>query len=637
MPTSYVPPIVEVFQEFKAAGVPVASPLLTGVVVGPSYHILTYARDKDSIFVADYNKVTGNTFFAPSALPGMKLSALNLAVYIDDATVEMDTQVDGVFTFGNVALSDIVTSATADYVTSEVAVGDDVALSDGVDTFVYKVLEVVDLNTLRLNKNIEFTASKTGLSVDVTRFVNDKEVASSHYTVDLGLNQVTLNIGVTVTEGNGLKTVLSGKLYLEYKALDVTHAFVPVEISENDEIEAKLGTLSGDDNPLAMGAFVQFSNSQRKTFALALESDDLIGWGKAVSIIKKRKIYVKALLTKDPAIISLFKVLEIANADSKVADFGLSIGTHKVEELEQLQVLSSLTGATLNDPVSTLDIIFQDNSADFLNSDVQPGDQINITGALATGNPYIVDSIINSNKLKIITTPPFGSLATGLTYTIDRLLDEEQLAARIAAVSQSYAEKRVIMVFPDFVGIAGEKLPGYYAACAVAGMISGLPANAGITNKGIAVIEKVYNSNFRFDEPQLNTIAGGGTLVFIQDDESSLPYVRHQLTTDMTTLKTSEISAIKNNDYVSFTLRAIIRKFLGKFNVQEGLFLTLRPALQGVIDTLEKNVSTELGPILIEGNILELKQSATNADQVEAVIDTVQPAPFNRGILRILA
>ena len=386
-----------------------------------------------------------------------------------------------------------------------------------------------------------------------------------------------------------------------------------------------------------MGAFVTFSNAQKKIFALALESDDLVGWGKAVDEVKRRGYYAKAILSQDLAVISLFKVLEVANQNPLKANYGISVGTHKVEELEELEVSVGTTAGSLNDVGTGLDIIFQDNSADFATDGVFPGDLINMVGTLAAGNPYIVDTVINANKLKVLTTNPFASIEVGQSYTIDRILDEQQIAERVAAVSASLKFKRVVMAFPDYCQVAGEKLPGYYAACVTVGMIVGLPPNAGITNKGAAVVEKVFNSNFRFDEDQLNIIAGGGSLVFVQDDEASLPYIRHQLTTDRTTLETSEVSMIKNNDYISFVFKSTMKKFLGIYNVQEGLFVTLGPALDADIASLKRVISTELGPIMITGSILELKQSETNKDQIEVVIDTVQPAPFNRGILRILA
>ena len=638
MATSYIPPIIEVFQEFQTAGAIVDVPLLQGVVVGPSYRILTYDRDKDLISVGDYDKVSGNTFFAPTALPGMQLMATDLKVFVDDANVEIDAQVDGAFTFGDTELSDIISSATADYIVAKVQVGDDVTLENTTgDIFTYKVLKVIDANKLQLNKNIQFIQNEIEVIIDISRLVDDKEIADTFYTVDTGLNSVTLSIGVTVTEDEVQKTLLSGKLYMQYKALDVTHANIPVEISSAEEVEQKLGIVAGDSNPLAMGALVTFSNSQKKIYALALQSDDLIGWTIAVDEIKRRGYYAKAILSQDLAVISLFKVLEEANQDSKIAKYGISVGTHKVEELEELELTAGTTGATLNDGISGLDIIFQDNDADFFVADIFPGDHINLVGAQEAGNPFIVDEVINGNKLKVIPTKPFTALESGLTYTIDRILDEEQLAERIAAVSTSLKMKRIVMSFPDYCQIAGEKLPGYYCACVVVGMIVGLPPNAGITYKGAAIVERVFNSNFRFDDAQLNIIAGGGTLVFMQDDEASLPYIRHQLTTDRTTLETSEISAIKNNDFVSFVFKATMKKFLGIYNVQEGLFITLRPALAGDIETLERTISTELGPILISGEIIELKQSEFSKDQIEVVIETVQPAPFNRGILRILA
>lgn len=208
MATSYVPPLIEVYQEFKAQGVIAANPLLDGVVVGPHYHIVSYEDNKDAIYVGDYDDVSGNTFFAPESKAGMTLKDdAFLKLYVDDASVEIDTQADGV-TFIAEATSDQLTSATADWVTAGVAVGDDVNLDNGSNDYDYKVLEVVDANTLRMNKNIEFTADETGVDIVITRLVHDKEIDESHYTVDTGLNQVTLAIATTVTEDEGLKTLI---------------------------------------------------------------------------------------------------------------------------------------------------------------------------------------------------------------------------------------------------------------------------------------------------------------------------------------------------------------------------------------------------------------------------------------------
>ena len=645
MASTYIPPIIEVYQEFKAAGAVASDPNLSAVVVGPCYHILTYAANKTLIAAGDYADAD-ITVDLPSAKAGMViLASTDVKVYLDEAVVGIVDVADGAFTANNPNVANVITSATGDFINKKVAVGDAVSF----DSKDYVVTEVVNLTTLKLNKDIDSGTNLTSKVLKITRKKSDMLLAdaAANYVVSTANKNVALKSTATLSVDNLDRVINSAKIYIEYKALDVTYANEPASIGSVDQVTSKLGAISGDDNPLAMGAYVTFSNAQRKIYAVALESNDLTGWGKAVDVIKKRSLYAKAILSQDPAIIALFKVLEVANEDVKVSNYGISFGSHKVEDLVDLNVVpSSSTGATLADPSnSNKKTIFKDMSADFLASGVAAGDSITITAGgtgntLISGSPYIVDQVISANQLKVKTSTSFAEfaeIATGLTYTIDRKLANEALATRIANVSKSLGHKRVVMVFPDYCQISGKKVPSYYCACVAAGMVAGLPSNAGLTYKGAAVVEKVFNSNFKFDYDQLNIIAGGGTLMFIQDDPDSLPYIRHQLTTDMTTMKSSEVSVIKNNDYVSFKFKATMKKFLGIYNVQEGLFIAMSAALEGDIEAMKRVVSTELGPILINASIVELKQSATNADQVEAVIDTTQPAPFNRGILRIIA
>ena len=654
MASTYIPPIIEVYQEFKAAGAVASDPNLSAVVVGPCYHILTYASNKSLVdTTVTYSNADTSLIPLPSAKAGMKLlKDSDAKVYLDDAVVEIvASRSNGVFDIDAKSnANQIVSAAVAgkDFVTEKVAVGDTVDVSAITGTPAYPaasyiVTAVESATSIRLNKNLPYAEDQTSVSFTITRKLDDQLLPSgaSNYTVDTTAKTVKV-LGTATLEVDTLsRDIKSAKVYIEYKSLDVTYANEPADIGSTDDITNKLGLISNDDNPLAMGAFVTFSNAQTKIYALALNNFDpddldssanLAAWGSAVSEIKKRDLYAKAILSQEPGIISLFKVLEEANQAPKVAKYGISFGTHKVDDLAVLAVANGSAGESLSD--GTNNVIFKDMTAgvDFLAAGVAAGDSLKIGSDI-----HIVDAIASANQLTVTVATKFGTPSTGLTYAITRNLTNEALATRISNVSKGYAHKRVVMAFPDYCQISGTKVPGYYCACVAAGMVAGLPSNAGLTYKGAAVVEKVFNSNYKFDYDQLNIIAGGGTLIFMQDDPTSLPYIRHQLTTDLTSMKSSEVSVIKNNDYVSFKFKDTMKKFLGIYNVQEGLFLALSSAIEGDIEAMKRSISVELGPILIDASITSLKQSATNADQVEAVIDTTQPAPFNRGILRIIA
>ena len=282
---------------------------------------------------------------------------------------------------------------------------------------------------------------------------------------------------------------------------------------------------------------------------------------------------------------------------------------------------------SLNDPGSGLDILFEDASADFDNTSdpVLPGDSLTIGG-----DTFIVDTIVNGNRLKIVAGVPFSGVASGVTYTITRSLTKDQQASGVAAVSNAFGSKRVVMSYPDKCQIAGVVEPGIYLSAVVAGMIIGLPSQAGITNKGASVIEKVFNTGWDyFKTSQVDVIAGGGTLIFDQEDPNGLPFVRHQLTTDINILETAEISVVKNNDFLSLFFKGIVKGFLGEWNVTEELLDALTIAVDQGISFQKKNKVAKIGAPLIEGTLQSLEASDISPDRVEIYIDTVQPKPLN--------
>jgi hypothetical protein len=87
----YMKPLVLVYQELRNVSTTLPNPTLPGVLVGPGYHIQTYALDKPSIYSGMYDKAAGNTVAMPAPLPGMKLVADGLNVYLDDCFAILET------------------------------------------------------------------------------------------------------------------------------------------------------------------------------------------------------------------------------------------------------------------------------------------------------------------------------------------------------------------------------------------------------------------------------------------------------------------------------------------------------------------------------------------------------------------
>ena len=488
-------------------------------------------------------------------------------------------------------------------------------------------------NKAQLTTNFPFAA--TGITYEISRRVTGAEILTG-FTLDLGLNSVAIAAGVSTLVDALSRPLIeydldpltsqedAAQIYIEYCALDVTYTNIPAEITQNSEVGSLLG-VTDKRNPLGLGALTMFSNAQATISAIGLVSEDTAGWATAVDAVNRGKFYAQALLTQSDAIAGIFLANNIANEAPEIADYGLGISSASLPETVTLA--DATTGEQLNDVGSGLDILFEDLAADFISvsQPVLPGDSL-IIGV----DTFIIDVIINANRLKIVASTPFAGLASGVTYTIIRNLTKTQQAESVAATSVALGNKRAIRTFPNLAEIDGEEVSGIFLTAVVAGLISGLPSQAGITNKGVAVVEKVKNTNWDyFNEDQLDIIATGGTLIMIQETPTSLPFVRHQLTTDPSLLETGEISVVKNADFIALYFKGIVKPYLGEWNVTEDLIIALRTGISQGIEFQKKNKTAKIGAPLIDATIESLAISDISPDRVEIFLETTQPKPLN--------
>jgi len=243
-----------------------------------------------------------------------------------------------------------------------------------------------------------------------------------------------------------------------------------------------------------------------------------------------------------------------------------------------------------------------------------------------------------------------------LRYRITRALDKAGQVTAIIAVAQSIASRRVVNVWPDLCDVSGlvdgslprdpatpttpqpaATQPGYYLACAVGGMTAGLPSHQGFTNLGIAGVSKIYNANTYFSDKNITDISNGGWFVFQQDTPQALPYVVHQLTTDVSTLQSGEFSMVKNFDFVSLFFADILDAYLGIWNINPETMGFVTSSISGGIDNLKLRRRPRIGAPLIDGKIVSVEVSKVSADRLEIYVECTFPVPLNTIALHLVS
>lgn len=251
----------------------------------------------------------------------------------------------------------------------------------------------------------------------------------------------------------------------------------------------------------------------------------------------------------------------------------------------------------------------------------------------ATFYAYDTDGGANKPALQV-TFPPGEFVATNsYSYEVIHQYTIGELAAAYAAISTSLStttRANMVNIYPTSCYITGitEEQPGYYLAAAVAGRCGDTPGHQSLTRSSVSGISKLGDLGL-FSNSQLDTIAAGGTFIFTQANQSAVPVIRHQLTTNMASIEFRELSFVRNFDYVSMILKGVLEQYIGKYNITPTNLSILGNAINGTLKALSLASQPVIGAPVLSYKLVSLAQLEDQRDRVEAYIDVLFPYPMN--------
>lgn len=648
-------PVVLVFQEFATLSSTAATPALNVCVTGPAYWIQDFPTDRASIkLTANYG--TKNAA-APYVAPAAGTAAVSAAAPNNKAGAKVDPDSVKVFfgaprvelavgTGGSVAADSAVltVSGGADFVAAGVKAGDYLITTISGATAVRRVRSAT---ATTITTTDEFTATSAAANFRVERELADAEIDSAKVSVVEGTNTVEVDGGVTLLVGGVAKPVNYAEVYVAYRSLRTDLQDVK-SISDPKSITGQIGRID-PRNPLAVGIFVALQNTNTTVQYYGVGSDDLIGYESMIGATSGRKdIYAVVPLSQDLSVVAAFKSEFDALADVDYAlengvpqKFRVVIGSAgTLPTTRALVTKTSNTGVTAT--VVSNEVTLVDTAATFIDSGVIVGDVL--APRSAPTELWTITEVVSNQRL--IAERTGGTVFTATTgYEVSRVLDKDGQVTQLVSLPASVNSGRAVLCWPDLVDVAGLTLagepapsqPGYYLACAVGGMVAALPSHQGLTNLGIAGIERLYNSNTYFTDRQITLLSNGGWMVFQQDTPSALPYIVHQLTTAPATLQFGELSMVKNRDYVSMYLADIVDDFIGPWNINKETIGFMNAAVQAGIDNIKLMNRPRIGAPLIDAKVVQLGESSISEDRVELVVEADFPKPLNTVALHVVS
>jgi len=458
-------------------------------------------------------------------------------------------------------------------------------------------------------------------------------------------------------------------IYVGYKALrlDVSASAASPGLLSFDtsaEILSEIGPIS-TANPLALGAYLMKITAPGNTvYALGIDETSAdyaegtsTAYSTAADFLESEEVYCIVPLTQERTILdSVWKTHVEAMSEPEVKRERVAFGTISQptrapdtvvasgtegattavanEFNTQVAGLSALLLAEGIDPgaIAVADDVYIDIETDALNYNITGS----VVGPIVTGNTTFAasENLDGFYSVAALPTPLINEtwslkIRGAELVTGTGAADKTAIAQALADIGVGFASDRVICAQPDTCTVSDSGVemsaPSYYAACVEAGKTANLAPQQGFTNTTTSGILGVSGASDYFSETQLNIAAGGGIWWWYQQTPNSSVTVRHQLTTDTTTIITREYSIRKTLDYVAKTIRENFRPLLGRYNISEDLLSLMGAIMNGVCRSLVEEVEC-----VRECEYSGFEQDVDNPDTLDVVLDVVLLYPFNK-------
>ena len=628
--------MVMVFQEYDSTSISTPGASLPPCIVGPCYHIIDTVDDETLAFAGNYTTAGMTDQSFPNNAPGalieedsVKFRAKNLVIkYLDDVSADTGGVVGNTIKFPAGAVA-VASMEVGDYVTF---IDNTLPAAPVENPLVLRITSIdTATETITLNRTCPIS-DDTILKLRFERKFDEFEFTaaySSGVTLDCSSEKFTI-VGLTYNIGATAYPVTAAEIYVGYKALRQDLSEINTLYSV-DEIKGTLGKIS-PENPLAYGVSIAMANAEIGIECIGVDSNDLAGYTAAKDRLENHDpVYAIVPLTFSKAVLTMFKNHAVEMSKPENGKWRMALGCTEMPYTTELATGTvKISNAGDGDFVV---ITAQEDDVMFLSNSVDAGDAIYLRDSGGTEHKYVISSVVAEDILTVVQSDPVDSTifspSVAYGFRVVHTMTKNDQAEALAAASKAYGDPRFVNWFPDSCLVYNQDLPGYYLACAVAGGIGGLPSHYGFTRLSISGIDAVKNSSDYFNNEQLNIIAGGGTFIFVQASPAAAPYIRHQLTTDTSTIEFQELSFVKNFDYISYICRDTMDKFIGKYNITQDTLNTLRTALAACLETQKLATYPKIGSRIIDYAIRSVAQLENVRDRVEMYADIQMPYPLN--------
>lgn len=638
----------------------------TSFAVGDSWAVTVAAP-----VVATVVPTTAGTYTGPAALTSYKLTVVRGGKFFTgsnastcarvsvtsnniDSSATVNVTISTPFVVGNYG---VTASFASGPLTGALLTGDvyyiPVTAAAPTGTNVIETYDVLPI-TLSNGSTVDWTITDISL---VTNYQVNQAIPGDDVDVNwvVADQVITINDGISaydpgLVNGSDLLTlpVSVATVYVQHRDLVTSNSVAIGSVTTTDEITTVLGTVD-PDNPLAQGVYNATLNSNGvSVYYAALQTNDLSGYNYALGLAKKTNTYYGLVpLTFDSAtqeaVVAHVNALSTASAAQwRVA--WLSVPAAPTALIYNTKSNTDPWEGTITDDTLTAGTqytLLTITGATFITNGIRTTDQVFINFRVDSTGTTVYDtytvSEVRTQTTLVLVSGPAAAIASPTKVQIQRSYTTSEQAATLASIAGSYANRRVRVVFPDNVKNGTVVQEGYQVAAALAGLRSGVVPQQGLTNVQVLGFTDLTESVVQFTADDLNTLAASGVWIVTQSVVGATPYVRHQLTSDQSSLNTSEDSITTNVDSISYGLQAELEPFIGVYNINPTTIDVITAAIDGQLNfRLTQTFTARAGNQLTSYKILSVAQDPLFFDRINVSVQLGVPYPLNFVVITLL-
>ena len=651
---AYRQPAVQVTQQFTNALPALAAFALPHVNVGPTFQIVKQASaGAYAAISANYNypnQLVGTFVDARPANP-MDMVGFPVQVFLQNTVIQLKTATGtgAVNPYDTTQFTDATSGAFTGLAVGDVIVVTGSAVGDSPhnrtqstnpgNNGTFTIRQIISANTVQTNE--AFVAAESGLNYTVRRNIQATAglVTLPMTTTGVVVNPqtVTLPAGLTYTLSPfGSCSILSATVLISYRALRIEKSADVWEYTTTQQLQADFGSDQiVPQNPGVFGCYISLLSASVATNLLANDAsyliDEVLSFGDAFSLLENNDLYAIAPMTFNPSVHTALKahVDTMSQPQNKLERVGIVCRPIVLTA----SVVDAITTGGSEGFAGTNHLTLTSAASHFLTDGVVPGMSVVVTAPSEIAGIYPIAGVTSQTQL--VVTGTIAADTTGVTFSIQKNLQKNEQAEYMAAYASSLGDRRMVFVWPDVVrgpvGSSTVDLPGYFLGSTIGALTTGLPTQRGFTNLAVSFFTGVRHSTKYFSSAQLNIMAGGGMMIFVQDVlDVSAPYIRHQLTTDMSAIKYQEYSVTKNVDFISKFIRNSHKRFIGTYNIVDSTFDDLKTLAAGEMKFLKDATKLpNIGGVIKGGSLTSIIQDPVNIDAIQETYTLDIPIPLN--------